>query len=353
MYSTCLFCQSDLGANEVIELFPVGRRLAFDAAKGRLWVVCRRCERWNLTPLEERWEAIEDCERLFSSTRLRVSTDNIGLARLNEGLELVRVGSAMRPEFAAWRYGDQFGKRRRRHMLYSVAGTAAFAGIVFVGPRTGLIAGGGWGMWQGLNALVDLYQKRRPRLRLALPDGSGLVTLRKSHLEHSELTRDDEHGWILRLSYDPKTSISWSTNYKVTEIRGAAAMRVAGQLLPKINAAGAKPKHVQEAVQLIQQYPDPDGLFRGQARGLRKTIGSMRSLRLQSVTTAAIASFPPYVRLALEMASHEEQERRALEGELALLEAAWRQAEEVAKIADDMFLPEGTLDRLEELKKKG
>ena len=58
MYATCLFCNRPLGHNESIEHFPVGRRLAFDAAKGRLWVVCPACERWNLTPLEERWEAI-------------------------------------------------------------------------------------------------------------------------------------------------------------------------------------------------------------------------------------------------------------------------------------------------------
>ena len=65
---------------------------------------------------------------------------------------------------------------------------------------------------------------------------------------------------------------------------------------------------------------------------------------------AAISAFPTYVKLALEMASHEEQERRAMEGELALLEAAWRQAEEVARIADDMFLPPDTSERLEQLK---
>jgi hypothetical protein len=39
------------------------------------------------------------------------------------------------------------------------------------------------------------------------------------------------------------------------------------------------------------------------------------------------------------MAAHEESERRALEGELALLENAWKEAEEVAAIADNMFLP--------------
>src|SRR5512140_1918048 len=104
MYSTCIFCHSHLGANDSIEHFPVGRRLAFDAAKGRLWVVCRRCERWNLTPLEERWEAIEQCERLFRGTKLRVSTDNVGLARTADRLELVRIGSPQRPEMAAWRY---------------------------------------------------------------------------------------------------------------------------------------------------------------------------------------------------------------------------------------------------------
>jgi hypothetical protein len=43
-------------------------------------------------------------------------------------------------------------------------------------------------------------------------------------------------------------------------------------------------------------------------------------------------------RLALEMAVHDELEREALRGELAALEAAWRQAEEIAGIAD--WLPD-------------
>ena len=71
MYSTCLFCNSSLGVNEQITAFPVGQRLAFDPARGRLWVICARCSRWNLSPLEERWEAIDECERLFRGTRLR------------------------------------------------------------------------------------------------------------------------------------------------------------------------------------------------------------------------------------------------------------------------------------------
>src|ERR687893_2823138 len=111
MYHTCLFCHADLGANESVEHFPVGRRLAFDAAKGRLWVVCPRCARWNLTPLEERWEAIEQCERHYRGTRLRASTNNVGLARLRSGLELVRIGPALYPEIASWRYGARLLQR--------------------------------------------------------------------------------------------------------------------------------------------------------------------------------------------------------------------------------------------------
>lgn len=50
---------------------------------------------------------------------------------------------------------------------------------------------------------------------------------------------------------------------------------------------------------------------------------------------------PKPTRLALEMAVHEEDERRALEGELWRLEQAWRDAEEIAAISDNLLLPKG------------
>ncbi len=55
-------------------------------------------------------------------------------------------------------------------------------------------------------------------------------------------------------------------------------------------------------------------------------------------------------RLALEMALHAEAERRALEGELALLERAWREAEEIASIADDLTTPAPVTNALARLK---
>ena len=48
---------------------------------------------------------------------------------------------------------------------------------------------------------------------------------------------------------------------------------------------------------------------------------------------------PKSTRLALEMALHEERERRAVEGELWVLERAWREAEEIAEIADNLLVP--------------
>ena len=103
MYNTCTFCYAPLGHNEVLETFTVSRRVAFDPAKGCVWAVCPDCARWNLVPIEERWEVVEECERRFRKTSLRYSSGSIGLAWLGGNAELIRVGPALRPEIAAWR----------------------------------------------------------------------------------------------------------------------------------------------------------------------------------------------------------------------------------------------------------
>src|SRR5216117_3373466 len=177
MYSTCLFCHSDLGTNEVIESFPVGRRLAFDAATGRLWMICRKCERWNLTPLEERWEVVEQCERLFTQTRRRVSSDNIGLSRLREGLELVRIGKPLRPEMAAWRYGDQFGRRRQRYMAIAGSVVVAGVGLLVAGKKMGIVTGGSYGLFQMVNGVQRVIRDRIVRARVAVPGRSAPAVL--------------------------------------------------------------------------------------------------------------------------------------------------------------------------------
>jgi hypothetical protein len=136
-----------------------------------------------------------------------------------------------------------------------------------------------------------------------------------------------------------------------TVFTGRDALHAASRLLPAINERGARAGEVQSAVELVASAGDPAGLFRRYAPESRRH--DTRFPRPLDATGHVLSKLPKEVRVALEMASHEEQERRALEGELALLEAAWKDAEEVAKIADDMFLPESTRARLEELKQGG
>ncbi len=47
------------------------------------------------------------------------------------------------------------------------------------------------------------------------------------------------------------------------------------------------------------------------------------------------------------MALHEEQERQALAGDLVDLELAWREAEEIAGIADNLLVPTETTEFIE------
>lgn len=317
MYSTCIFCHSALEANDAIEHFPVGRRLAFDSARGRLWVICRRCRQWNLTPTEERWEAIEECERFYRDTHLRVSTDQIGLARLASGVELVRIGRPERPEFAAWRYGDQLGRRRRTAMLKVGVGVAALGALTVGGAAAGIGIGGfGWLIGQ-MGERIVMGSPDRVVARLPV-DEVGEVTVKGKHLSRLQLvTAGDPGFWQLGVPYKKR----------LVTLQGDAAVQALGKLLPQLNRFGGSRDRVSEAVSMIEREADPMRFFDVAAR--------------QAMTRekARISGLPEAMRLALEMAAHEDSERRALEGELALLEQAWKEAEEVAAIADNMFLP--------------
>ena len=341
MYATCLFCNANLGTNEVVESFPVGRRLAFDAANGRLWVVCRKCERWNLSPLEERWEAIETCERLFRDTRLRVSTDNIGLARVAEGLELVRVGPALRPEFAAWRYGDQFGRRRRRKMVRVGLGVGIVGGAIAGGVALGVSAGvgfgsGGWWIWRGIYAGYRRIAYGSPQAVVArVPydggeTGQQVIVLRRQQIPDVRLG----------ISSRGRLLLSLPVGREAVHLTGEDAERAAGYVLPAVNWDGAEKRDVERAVRLIEDSRKGPSEF---VRDVASRAGM--GYRLHELPSAS--------RLALEMATHEESERRAMEGELALLEAAWRQAEEIAKIADNLLVPPSVDEFLDRNKARG
>ncbi len=325
MYSTCLFCTSPLGANEVVEEFPVGRRLAFDSLRGRLWVVCGTCRRWNLTALEERWEAIEQCERLYRTTPLRVSTDNIGMTRLREGLELVRIGEPLRPEFASWRYLPVFKKRSQG--LAAATGSAPAqkpnwmssmwtASMFILFPPMALFTLAG--------AAHELYTYRlKTYARVPTPGGHSTHAVKAYHLPDARLLyADNPWGWALEVEHEAGR----------TQLAGTPAQRVLGRLLVAINTAGGTSTDLDRAVSLLGRQDHPDEFFHRQGQASERRRG--RRYWWDDSLAGALKNRAPSARLALEMALHESVEREAIEGELSSLREAWQEAEEIAAIAD-------------------
>jgi hypothetical protein len=369
MYSHCLVCNAGLGTNESIEHFQVGTRLAFDAAKGLLWVVCRACERWNLTPLEERWEAIHEAERLYRDVRTRVSTDNIGLARLKDGTELVRIGKPLKPELAAWRYGDQFGRRRRRSIIKGGVAAATVAGAAAAIPTLGIpVAALGVlgfvafqaalisGVVGGSGGFIGSRWMRDAEGRYLLVGANDLANIR--------IAQGSGGPWELRIGYLGRydSMQQWreqqqlmamleqsQNSFAIGEARvgGEAALDIARTLLPRINGSGARREVVQDAVGTLSELGAGADAFANAAARIRE-FGA----RQTSGDTGALAHLPAEVKLALEMAAFEDQERLALEGELAGLERAWREADELAGIADRLLEPPAITDALARMKGK-
>jgi hypothetical protein len=344
MYATCLFCNKSLGANETFEAFPVGKRLAFDAAKGRLWVVCPSCERWNLSPLEERWETIEQAERLYRDTRTRVATDNIGLAKLRDGTTIVRIGSPMRPEFAAWRYGDQFGRRRNRQLLIA-GGSLAVLGGVIVG---GIVAAGAVGpsAWLISRLGASIINGRPEEVVATLPtDGHGIVSVRRRHLNETTISRAADGSMAIDLRFKNGQA----------RFEGREAEKVASIVIPKVNRFGGSKQSVAAAVEEIEREGGPeaylDRLTQISQAWTRKPTETGRRRRMSNLEFKhGLFGLPAAHRLALEMALHEETERRAMHGELAELENAWRSAEEIAAISDSLLVSDGVNKTLARIK---
>lgn len=366
MYATCLFCSGALGRNESIEHFPVGRRLAFDAAKGRLWVICTRCNRWNLTPLESRWEAIEEAERAYCATKLRSATDNIGMAKLKEGTELVRIGRPMLPEFAAWRYGEVFRVRHWKakalawgamlpYTGYQLLGISSLVGLGSIRDRLPAPLGMSLfaiGLGTSMYSAAASFKRRRI---LHIPD-ERVVVVRTAHAKKSLIIANPTDGtWSLRLRHARRrgggriwNSVAHGSLAGVDpgyiDLHGDAAARALSSILPVVNQAGSSTGVVARSLEMVT---GPTPLAQLLAGG--KIPGRSSPWIAKGGNTLEWVS--PDLRLALEMSLHEADERRALEGELAVLETRWREAEEVAAIADRMFLPNDLDEKLDHLRK--
>lgn len=344
MFTTCFVCQSPFPGNEVLEHFPRGDRVAYDPARGRLWAVCRGCKRWSLAPIEERWEALEELERLVSGdpgrpggrAHLLSQTDNISLLRAAE-LEIVRVGRANLTEEAWWRYGKELRERRRTYKKLTVAGTVA-AGAVMVGGwatgAMGLVSM--WFLWG--NAPEQVTNTAR-WLRFGsaawrgdercLRCGESFRELRFRNLGGIHILPGGEASPRILAYRCPRCG-----NHRDGGLRleGVSAEKTLRRVLAYHHFSGATERQVRSAGRLIEEAGSPQDLSRIVIRD-GKRLGDLQRTG----------------RIALEIAANESTEQHLLELELAELESVWRQEEELASIVDGELTP---LPFLEQVRRK-
>jgi hypothetical protein len=315
MYTTCAFCSGLLGGDGGSSGLGVGKRLAFDPWKSRAWVICQRCGRWNLTPYDNRLETIEALEHMAASGRVAATTEQVALLRVGP-YDVVRVGKPPRVEMATWRYGERLKAREREKLkviipvsIVVVGGMVAFNAAVggsfgaFVGQIPSMVDG----IYTGIvgNRKVGLVE-----LPVCAACGKPML-LRAKHVQHARLSHTAHQDLTLLLSCPSCQSLG-------AELSGDDAERVLRAGLTYVNLKKGKKikKKAQEAAGYLDRHGGPEAFIRNSAR-LEKTVRQLAGGEA----------------LALEMAVDEQAEIKELERQ-------WRQAEEIAEIADNL-----TVDR--------
>src|SRR2546427_1960025 len=293
MFSSCAFCNASFDGDGGPSGLGVGRRIAFDEWKGRLWVVCPRCSRWNLTPFDDRLERIEAVARAASHGRIAASTEQVALIRW-ERYDFVRVGKPPRVELGTWRYGERLRNRRRERMKVVVPLTVAAIGL---GIAANVAAGGGFGvMVWNVHRLADwVYLTMVGRRRVTLTEPpicahcGSLMQLRARHVQHARIVPDRHADMAVVLSC-PKCF------QEGAQLTGSEAIQVLRQGLTYLNLARAGRRRAEDAAREVDAMGGADRLVHDIAR---------RELTLRSLR--------PERGLALEMAVDERAEVEELE----------------------------------------
>ena len=132
-------------------------------------------------------------------------------------------------------------------------------------------------------------------------------------------------GWALDCHHSVGTQV----------LTGEGALWAMTHIMAHMNHEGGSRKRIASAVNLIESIGDSHKLFRWVAQQEKKQEADW----WRSGAGPGVHNIPAEIRLAMEMSANEENERIALEGELSLLEDAWKEAEEIAAIADNLVLP--------------
>lgn len=345
MYSVCLSCSRPFPGVS-FAFMPAGRTLAFDPQRGRMWVVCDRCTRWNLVPLEDRWEALELAEEAFMTSSRRHQSGNIGVAELSGDRRLIRIGAADMGELALWRYSRRLQSRRRISFVRESADRfVRYVAPVFVGgivipsavASLPLAAALPTAALAGAASTLPARALWRQRARHVL-----VITA-----EQSVYRVADALGATLNLASNGDASV-WLDVAPLNEVRrtarwafgvdpirkpvlitGADARRFLRRVLVVLNQRGATEETVEAAIATILRHGGPRDFVSEMAR---QEVGVGGRRRRRPASAPRLIS--PTDGIALEIALNEESERLALEGESATLSLAWEEAEVIAGIAD-------------------
>lgn len=324
MFKHCLFCHKPFKANESLEYLPLGERLAYDPLRGRLWTICRACRRWTLAPIEARWEALEELERLTTDrARILAQTEQIALLRAGN-LQIVRVGRANLAEEAWWRYGRELVGRYARHQKFAIAaavvGTAAATGQ-FVFGAAGLV-----GLMNIVNIVPQIahaYKFRSHGWRGEAPCPCCAGVLRSLTFQETRnlLVISGVEGVEVRAKCRRCGTKNPEAGYRIPR---ADQERLLRRALAYQNHQGASEKRVIEATRLLESGEWPYNLTR--------PIG-------YKVDRAPLNRLGQTARIALEIGVNREAEQALLELEVQELEARWREEEELAGIIDGELTP--------------
>jgi hypothetical protein len=229
------------------------------------------------------------------------------------------------------------------------SGPMAMAAITMMGivppPAVSLLAS--LGSISASGSLAMMVRRGKPRFFLRDGDGR-LLRLTNQDARLAVLVPGDDGSWRLELSHDvPVGGKSRRSSTRVS-VRGDAALRALSRLMPFLNWGIGSKRELAGAVDAIAESRSTDQL-------VRLAAGDVTQLKTHFKThsgEANVSVLPPRLRLALEMALHDDDERRAMDGELAELESRWREADALAKIADNLLLPENVEREIREIRAK-
>lgn len=356
MYTHCLRCSRSLGRNSELANLPIGRCIAFDRDKGRVWVICTRCRQWNLLPLDERWEALEEAERIATAAESRVEAGRIGLARTADSLELLRATGLPDADIANWRYGRRL--QQRRSLLWWIAGASMVLAVV-LGARAGLASGSrAFGIYAGLFAALwfGLVWRDPPRLWMKIVPEIGISErVWQWQLSHIRFERSSPAA--------PPSLVVPRRNGEL-HLQGPFAAAFLASFFPRVNGLDCSGASIDRAVARVAEAErkfDREPLKPHRKRGRPRMSteaapASVRPLRPWERLAVGCLGQPllaqdPEQRLALEMAVTEEVESLQLSRRATAALSEWPEQEEIAAIADDLLIPESIRERLAEAKR--